>query len=148
MMYRYIDPENTAYASLQSSEHRDAILRIYQFMDEVVGKVLDVTYVPGDGVNADAVYRVGMVDDKTGVVNEVEVDAAVEAADRRLGEEELQRIRLIEANVLDVETEQVDVVGAFNFSDWIFQTRPLMLEYFGRIRDALKDDGVSEISNS
>jgi SAM-dependent methyltransferase len=60
----------------------------------------------------------------------------------RLDPEQLARIRLVEASVMDVQPEQVDVVGAFNFSYWIFQTRPLMLEYFGKIRDALKSDGV------
>jgi len=60
----------------------------------------------------------------------------------RLNAEQQSRLQLFEANVLDVETDSVDCVGAFNFSYWIFQTRPLMLEYFGRIRDALKDDGV------
>jgi SAM-dependent methyltransferase len=60
----------------------------------------------------------------------------------RLDPEQLARIRLVEANVMEAQPEQVDVVGAFNFSYWIFQTRPLMLEYFGKIRDALKSDGV------
>jgi SAM-dependent methyltransferase len=60
----------------------------------------------------------------------------------RLNSDELARIRLVEGNVLEAESEPVDVVGAFNFSYWIFQTRPLMLEYFGKIRDSLKPDGV------
>lgn len=60
----------------------------------------------------------------------------------RLNAEQQARIRLIEANVLDVDTGKVDAVGAFNFSYWIFQTRPLMLEYFGKIRETLVDDGV------
>jgi SAM-dependent methyltransferase len=60
----------------------------------------------------------------------------------RLNPDQLARIRLAEASVMDVQPEQVDVVGAFNFSYWIFQTRPLMLEYFGKIHDALKSDGV------
>jgi SAM-dependent methyltransferase len=60
----------------------------------------------------------------------------------RLSAEQQSRVTLMLANVLEAETEQVDVVGAFNFSYWIFQTRPLMLEYFRRIRDALKTDGV------
>jgi SAM-dependent methyltransferase len=60
----------------------------------------------------------------------------------RLNTDELARIRLVEGNVLEAESELVDVVGAFNFSYWIFQTRPLMLEYFGKIRDSLKPDGV------
>jgi len=60
----------------------------------------------------------------------------------RLNPDQLARIRLVEASVMDVQPEQVDVVGAFNFSYWIFRTRPRMLEYFGRIYDALKSDGV------
>ena len=60
----------------------------------------------------------------------------------QLNADQQARIKLIEGNVLDAESGPVDVVGAFNFSYWIFQTRPLMLEYFGRIRDALKPDGV------
>jgi len=59
-----------------------------------------------------------------------------------LNEEQQSRVNLILADVLEVETEQVDAVGAFNFSYWIFQTRPLMLEYFRKIRDSLKSDGI------
>jgi len=60
----------------------------------------------------------------------------------RLDAEQQARLRLIEANVLDVDTGKVDCVGAFNFSYWIFQTRPQMLEYFRKIRETLVDDGV------
>lgn len=60
----------------------------------------------------------------------------------RLNDDQRSRISLIEANVLEAETAQVDALGAFNFSYWIFQTRPLMLEYFARVRAALKDDGI------
>jgi cyclopropane fatty-acyl-phospholipid synthase-like methyltransferase len=60
----------------------------------------------------------------------------------RLNAEQQARIRLIEANVLEVDTGKVDAVGAFNFSYWIFQTRAQMLEYFGKIRETLVDDGV------
>jgi len=59
-----------------------------------------------------------------------------------LSAEQQARLRLIEANVLDVDTGKVDCVGAFNFSYWIFQTRPLMIEYFRKIRETLVDDGV------
>lgn len=52
------------------------------------------------------------------------------------------RLRLIEANVLEVDTGLVDCVGAFNFSYWIFQSRPLMLQYFRSIRETLVDDGI------
>ena len=52
------------------------------------------------------------------------------------------RVRLIESNVLTVDTPPVDILVAFNFSYWIFNTRPQMLDYFRRAYDALKDDGV------
>ncbi len=60
----------------------------------------------------------------------------------RLSAEQQARLRLVEANVLDADTGIVDAVGAFNFSYWIFQTRPLMLQYFRKIRETLADDGV------
>ncbi|MEJ2139613.1 MAG: class I SAM-dependent methyltransferase [Gammaproteobacteria bacterium] len=77
----------------------------------------------------------------------VDIDAEVLEWGRRnrlarLTAEQQERVRLLNANVLEAQTEQVDILGAFNFSYWIFQTRPLMLEYFSRVRDALKDDGV------
>ena len=52
------------------------------------------------------------------------------------------RVSLMESDVLCVETPKVDVLTAFNFSYWIFNTRQKMLEYFSRVRDALVDDGV------
>jgi len=60
----------------------------------------------------------------------------------RLGEEQKQRVKLIEDNVLSVQTEKVDVVGAFNFSYFIFQQRELMKQYFRSVYDSLKDDGM------
>ena len=60
----------------------------------------------------------------------------------KLTAEQQARLSLKEANVLDVDTGLVDCVGAFNFSYWIFQTRPLMLQYFRSIRETLVDDGV------
>jgi len=77
----------------------------------------------------------------------VDIDAAVlqwgrENRVARLAEEQQQRVRLLEGNVLEAQTEQVDALGAFNFSYWIFQTRPLMLEYFAQVYKTLKDDGV------
>ena len=60
----------------------------------------------------------------------------------RLTSEQQARVQMIESNVLTVDTPKVDALGAFNFSYWIFQTRPLMLEYFARVKDTLKDDGI------
>lgn len=60
----------------------------------------------------------------------------------RLAPEDRARVRLIESDVLDVETPPVDILVAFNFSYFIFDTREAMRTYFRRVYDALKDDGV------
>jgi ubiquinone/menaquinone biosynthesis C-methylase UbiE len=53
-----------------------------------------------------------------------------------------KRVSLVHGNVLDADTGPVDIVGAFNFSYWIFQERDEMLRYFRRVRESLEDDGV------
>lgn len=53
-----------------------------------------------------------------------------------------QRIELIQDDVLNVTTEPVDVLQAYNFSYWFFQERATMLDYFRRTRAALVDDGL------
>jgi SAM-dependent methyltransferase len=60
----------------------------------------------------------------------------------RLDPEDRARVELIESDVLEVETPQVDILVAFNFSYFIFNTRETMRRYFKRVYDALKDDGV------
>jgi len=59
-----------------------------------------------------------------------------------LDAKQLKRVTLIEGNVLEADPGPFDVVGAFNFSYWIFQTRPMMLEYFANVKASLKKDGV------
>jgi len=53
-----------------------------------------------------------------------------------------QRMRLINANVLDVETSPVDVVVAMNFSYWLLKDQPVLKSYFERVHHALNSDGV------
>lgn len=60
----------------------------------------------------------------------------------RLNPGQQKRVQLIEGDVARVRTERVDVVGAFNFSYWVFKTRPTMLRYFRRVHAALKTHGV------
>jgi SAM-dependent methyltransferase len=60
----------------------------------------------------------------------------------RLDDKQQSRVTLIESNVLDVSTDPVDVVGAFNFSYFIFQQRELMKQYFRAIYASLKPDGI------
>jgi SAM-dependent methyltransferase len=77
----------------------------------------------------------------------VDIDPAVLAWGRenrvnRLSDEQRGRLTMIESNVLTVETNPVDIVGAFNFSYFLFQTRPEMLSYFESVKHTLKDDGL------
>jgi SAM-dependent methyltransferase len=60
----------------------------------------------------------------------------------KLDAEDRARVRLIESDVLEVETPKVDILVAFNFSYFIFDTRDTMRQYFKRVHDALDDDGV------
>jgi cyclopropane fatty-acyl-phospholipid synthase-like methyltransferase len=60
----------------------------------------------------------------------------------KLNDEQKQRLTLIEDDVLDVTTEKVDIIQAYNFSYWFFQERATMLNYFRRVREALVDDGL------
>ncbi len=60
----------------------------------------------------------------------------------KLPEASRPRVQLLNDDVMAVTTGPVDIVGAFNFSYWIFNTRERMCEYFSRVRDALVDDGV------
>lgn len=59
-----------------------------------------------------------------------------------LDADEQSRIELIEGNVLSTDTPKVDVVGAFNFSYFTFETRDKLRHYFECARESLKDDGV------
>ena len=60
----------------------------------------------------------------------------------KLDTEDRARVSLIEADVMGVETPKVDLLSAFNFSYFIFDTRDSLRAYFKRAYDALKDDGV------
>jgi SAM-dependent methyltransferase len=60
----------------------------------------------------------------------------------KLGKRQQQRIALMQGDVRTTETPPVDVVGAFNFSYWIFQQRDEMLNYFKIVHENLSPDGV------
>ena len=60
----------------------------------------------------------------------------------QLPAEDQARVSLLESNVLTVETPDVDVLVAFNFSYFIFNTRDSLRGYFEKAYAALKDDGV------
>ena len=60
----------------------------------------------------------------------------------KLSEVERARVQLLENDVLRVKTEPVDIIGAFNFSYFIFKTRAELKRYFARCREALAPDGI------
>ena len=60
----------------------------------------------------------------------------------RLSEVQRARVKLLEDDVLSVETDPVDIIGAFNFSYYIFEDRATLRGYFERCREALVDDGL------
>jgi SAM-dependent methyltransferase len=60
----------------------------------------------------------------------------------RLPEADRPRVKLLQDDVRTVVTEPVDIIGAFNFSYFLFDTRDALRDYFKGCRDALTDDGV------
>ena len=60
----------------------------------------------------------------------------------KLDSEDQARVSLIESDVMTVETPKVDLLAAFNFSFFIFDTRDSLRAYFEKVYDAIKDDGV------
>ena len=61
---------------------------------------------------------------------------------KQLSKSRRQRVALLESNVKEVGTPSVDVVGAFNFSYWVFRERRELLEYFRAVHKSLKKDGL------
>ena len=60
----------------------------------------------------------------------------------RLSSADQARVSLIEGDVMSTDTPPVDLMAAFNFSFFIFDTRDKLRAYFERAYAALKDDGV------
>ena len=60
----------------------------------------------------------------------------------RLSEIDKEKVSLINEDVMKVVNEQVDIIGAFNFSYWIFKTRSQLREYFINAYNSLLGDGL------
>ncbi|QDV91976.1 hypothetical protein RAS2_30860 [Phycisphaerae bacterium RAS2] len=60
----------------------------------------------------------------------------------KLTGEQQRRIHLLRRNVLHVKQPKVDVVGAFNFSFFVFKTPELLTAYFTQVRHSLSRDGL------
>ncbi len=59
-----------------------------------------------------------------------------------LNEDQQKRMTIVQENVLTADTDQVDVLVAFNFSYFLFMKRDELRDYFKSVRKHLKDDGV------
>jgi hypothetical protein len=53
-----------------------------------------------------------------------------------------ERITVLCANVLEVDTPGIDCVAAMNFSYFIFKDRATLVRYFKRVYESLADDGL------
>ncbi|HEY7671597.1 MAG TPA: class I SAM-dependent methyltransferase [Gammaproteobacteria bacterium] len=60
----------------------------------------------------------------------------------RLAEKERARVKLLESDVRTVESDRVDIIGAFNFSYFLFETRDELRGYFAHAHSALNADGI------
>ncbi|MEW8299699.1 MAG: class I SAM-dependent methyltransferase [Candidatus Thiodiazotropha sp.] len=60
----------------------------------------------------------------------------------KLKSSERKRIRLMEEDVLSVETEPMEIISAMNFSYWLFKERDQLKSYFQQVHRQLADDGI------
>ncbi len=77
-----------------------------------------------------------------GVDLDNEVLAWGEEHNRKSLGSDARRLTLLNADVMQVNCEPMDVIIAMNFSYWIFRERQQLRRYFTRVRDALNDDGI------
>lgn len=59
-----------------------------------------------------------------------------------LPEEAARRVHLVEGDVRSASHEKVDLTVGFNFSYFLFKTRPELLRYFRKARTTLKNEGL------
>lgn len=70
------------------------------------------------------------------------LDWGIEHRVSRLKADQQLRVHLEQADVSNVQTERADIIGAFNFSYFIFRTREQLRNYFENARRGLADDGL------
>ncbi len=59
-----------------------------------------------------------------------------------LSQGQRDRVKLLQADVLTVNTEAPEIVSAMNFSYWLFKERQQLKSYFQRVRKVLADGGI------
>jgi SAM-dependent methyltransferase len=60
----------------------------------------------------------------------------------RLAEKDRARVKLLEGDVRTIESDKVDVIGAFNFSYFMLKTRNDLRDYFAHACSALNAEGI------
>ncbi len=70
------------------------------------------------------------------------LDWGIEHRVSPLSADQQMRVKLLREDVLKVATAPVDIIGAFNFSYFIFKTREQLRDYFANALHGLSDDGV------
>ncbi len=60
----------------------------------------------------------------------------------KLDKDARSRVSLVQGDVMAGHPAPADMICAFNFSYWIFKTRPALTAYFARVREGLVSDGV------
>jgi hypothetical protein len=60
----------------------------------------------------------------------------------RLSADERARLRLVRGDVRTAKSEPADVTAAFNFSYFLFKTRPELLAYFRKAHSTLRREGM------
>ncbi|MEO0575791.1 MAG: class I SAM-dependent methyltransferase [Pseudomonadota bacterium] len=70
------------------------------------------------------------------------LDWGIEHRVSRLTAPEQMRLKLVHDDVLTANPESADIIGAFNFSYFIFRTRDALRDYFKAAHRGLKKDGL------
>lgn len=83
-------------------------------------------------------------DKRRGIGVDIDPDVLAWGKQNNLGPigEPGDRVKLYCQDVRDKVDERVDVVGAFNFSYWVFKTRETLRDYFQRVRRGLGSEGL------
>jgi len=53
-----------------------------------------------------------------------------------------ERVKLICDDVLEVNTDKVDIINASNYSFCLLKQRPILKKYFNKVRESLVNDGI------
>lgn len=129
--------------SVQDPDNEVDIIR--QIWKEQCGRACKSIREDFCGTAAVAMRWVSEDDSHTAVGVDLDADVlewAKKKLPERLDASQVDRLTLIEGDVLSTKTELVDCLLAHNFSYYIFKKREQVIDYFKTAREALLDDGM------